>query len=324
MSASRPALLVLTTLLGVASASCGDDEAALGAGLDAERILSPSDVSVSEAGDVESGVPLSGSLDPYRSVRVRAQLSGTVLEARTLAGERVKKGDLLVRYDARTFEEQLSAARSAVAAALAAVATAEHSESGAEVLAEAGAISEHDLRQARSAAEAARAQLEAARAQLGQAREAVSRTVVRSPMNGIVDRRLVSGGEAVSPGQPLYSVVNLDTLELAAKVPAHHLESVKVGAAVVFHVDAYPGRRFEGEVARVEPVADRATRQLTVYVRLPNREHELVGGLYATGLIVGDRSADAEPGRRRRGLGRGGANRASEAGDGARGTERLP
>lgn len=293
MTASRLTLLLLTTLSGVAFASCGGAEASPGADVEAARILSPADVSVAEAGDVESGLPLSGSLDPHRSIQVRAQLSGTILEAPPLAGEQVAKGDLLAGYDAHTFEIRLSAARSAVAAAQAAVATAEHSESGAEVLAAAGAISEHDLRQARSAAEAARAQLEVARAELGQAQETVSRTVVRSPMDGIVDRRLVSDGEAVNPGQPLYSVVSLDTLELAAKVSAHNLSSVKIGAPVVFHLDAYPGRRFEGEVARVEPTADPATRQLTVYVRLPNAEHELVGGLYATGLIVGDRSRDA-------------------------------
>lgn len=293
MTAFRLTLLLLTTLSGVAFASCGDEEASVGTDVEAERILSPSDVSVSEAGDVESGLPLSGSLDPHRSIQVRAQLSGTILEAPPLAGEEVAQGDLLARYDAHTFEGQLSAALSAVAAAQAAVATAEHSESGAEILADAGALSEHDLRQARSAAEAARAQLDVARAELGQARETVSRTVVGSPMDGIVDRRLVSDGEAVNPGQLLYSVVSLDTLELAAKVSAHDLSSVRVGAPVVFHLDAYPGRRFEGEVARIEPTADAATRQLTVYVRLPNVQHELVGGLYATGLIVGDRSADA-------------------------------
>ncbi len=296
MTASRLTLLppvLLTTLVGVVFASCGGEEASPGTGVEAARILSPSDVSVSGAADVESGLPLSGSLNPHRSVQLRAQLSGTILEAPPLAGEEVEKGDLLARYDAHTFQVRLSAARSAVAAAQAAVATAEHSESGAEVLADAGAISEHDLRQARSAAEAARAQLEVARAEFGQAQETVSRTVVRSPMDGIADRRLVNDGEAVNPGRLLYSVVSLDTLELAAKVSAHNLSAVKVGAPVVFHLDAYPGRRFEGEVARVDPMADAATRQLTVYVRLPNAQHELVGGLYATGLIVEDRSADA-------------------------------
>ena len=292
MTAHRLALIVSTTLFGVGLTSCGGG-ASSAPGTDAARLLSPSDVSVSEVGDVESGLPLSGSLDPHRSVQVRAQLSGTVLEAPPLAGARVDRGDLLVRYDAHTFDVRLSAARSAVAAAQAAVATAEHSEGGAEILAEAGAVSEHDLRQARSAAEAARAQLDATRAELGLAEEAVSRTVVRSPMDGIVDRRLVGDGEAVNPGQPLYSVVNLDTLELAAKVSAHHLPSVKVGAPVVFQLDAYADRRFEGVVARVEPMADPATRQLTVYVRLPNARHELVGGLYATGLLVGERSVDA-------------------------------
>ncbi len=96
-------------------------------------------------------------------------------------------------------------------------------------------------------------------------------------------------GEAVAPGQPLFTVVDVDTLELAGKVAADELRHVRVGGTVLFRVDAYPDTRFEGRVARVEPVADPGTRQVTVYVRLPNPGRRLVGGLYATGLVVTER-----------------------------------
>jgi membrane fusion protein, multidrug efflux system len=87
--------------------------------------------------------------------------------------------------------------------------------------------------------------------------------------------------------------VDTDTLELAARVPAHQIAGVAVGNRVVFSIDAYPGRRFEGYIARVDAVADAATRQVAVYIYLPNERGELVGGLYATGRILSDAADSA-------------------------------
>ena len=97
---------------------------------------------------------------------------------------------------------------------------------------------------------------------------------------------MVSEGEAVNPGQALFTVVNTDYLELAGQVPVNQAARVRAGQPVEFSLAAYPGRVFRGEVARVEPTADPATRQVGVYVRLPNRDRALVGGLFATGRIL--------------------------------------
>ena len=55
---------------------------------------------------------------------------------------------------------------------------------------------------------------------------------------------------------------------------------------VEFTIDAYPGRLFTGSVARVEPTADPSTRQVGVYVRLPNPGGALVGGVFGVGRIL--------------------------------------
>src|SRR5690606_27792540 len=61
---------------------------------------------------------------------------------------------------------------------------------------------------------------------------------------------------------------------------------VQRGQRVEFTVDAYPGQVFEGVVARVEPTADPATRQVGVYLRLPNPNNRIVGGVFATGRVL--------------------------------------
>ena len=108
---------------------------------------------------------------------------------------------------------------------------------------------------------------------------------VTAPMSGEVSDRQVNLGEAVSPGQTLLTVVNSTRLELAGQVPVSQATQVRAGQSVEFTMNAYPGRVFRGEVARVEPVADMQTRQVGVYVQLPNESRELVGGLFATGRV---------------------------------------
>jgi membrane fusion protein, multidrug efflux system len=250
------------------------------------RVLGLRDVEAAVYGSIEEGVAISGSLDPYRVVEVRAQLPGAIERVLVDRGMPVREGEVLALYDPATVRSQLAGAEAAVAAARSAVLAATQEETAAETLFEGGAIAERDLRQARSAAAAARAELKATEARLVESREAAARTRVTAPMAGVVSQRAVSAGEAVNPGQPLFTVVDTDTLELVARVPAHQIAGVTIGKRVVFSMDAYPGRRFEGYIARVDAVADPATRQVAVYTYLPNEGAELVGGLYATGRIL--------------------------------------
>lgn len=249
-------------------------------------VLQAADVVEVAEGEVLEGVSISGPLDPYRSVEVRAQLAGELEWVGVDRGVSVSRGDVLARYDAATFHTQLLGSRAAVAAGEAAVAAASQRLESAGVLHAAGAISDQDLREAKSGAKAAAAQLAAARAQAAQAEEAANRATVRAAIGGIVSARLVSEGEAVRPGQPLFRIVDVDTLELAARVPAGALGTFERGDRVIFEIGGSAGRRLSGYVDRIEPVADAATRQVGIYARLPNLDGRLVGGLYASGQIV--------------------------------------
>jgi membrane fusion protein, multidrug efflux system len=282
------AALLAAAVLLVALRVGGAGEAAPAAETAAVRVLGPRDVEVAARGRVESGVAVSGSLEPYRQAEVRAQLAGTVREVLAERGEPVRRGQVLALYDPAAVRSQLAGAEAALAASRAAEEAAVREREAAVALHDAGAVAERDLRQARSAAAAARAAVRAAEARLVEAREAAQRSRVTAPLAGVVSRRGVSAGEAVVPGQPLFTIVDPDTLELAARVPAHEVSAARVGRPVVFTLDAYPGRRFEGFIARVDPVADPGTRQVTAYVHLPNTDGALVAGLHATGRILGE------------------------------------
>jgi RND family efflux transporter MFP subunit len=190
--------------------------------------------------------------------------------------------------------QQASAgARAGIAAAEANAALARQRLEAARTLRQAGVMSEIDYRTAVAAYESAQAQVAMARAQAAQSGEAAARTVVTSPIAGVVSARMIENGEAVSPGDELFTVVNPGTLELEGSIAVGDAARVRVGQTVEFTLDAVPHERHRGSVARIDPTADPATRQVGVYVQLPNQGWRLVGGQFARGRILTGASATA-------------------------------
>jgi RND family efflux transporter MFP subunit len=107
-------------------------------------------------------------------------------------------------------------------------------------------------------------------------------------MSGIVSERPISSGDVVQPGAAMFTVVDPSSMRLEGSVPSESLNQVKIGAPVSFTVNGYPGRTFTGRVTRVNPTADPATRQVRVFISIPNAEGRLVGGLFANGRLAAD------------------------------------
>src|SRR5690606_8861249 len=99
--------------------------------------------------------------------------------------------------------------------------------------------------------------------------------------DGVVADRTVNPGDIVAPGSPLFTLVDPSTMRLEAAVSATELDMVRVGAPVRFSVTGYPGRVFEGRISSVNPAADPQTRQVRLFVRIPNSGQQLVAGLFA-------------------------------------------
>lgn len=282
----------LFLVLPLALAACGGDAESATAEAAAEQpagapiVLSEGDVAVVTTSSVGTGVVVTGPLEPWRVVEVRAQVPGVVSDLRVDRGDAVGQGTTLARIEAEGIRGAAASARAQVAAAEANVALANRQLESARRLHEAGAMSDIEFQQAQTAYQAARAQLSAAQAGALGASENASRANVTSPISGEVSARMVSQGEAVNPGQPLFTVVNTNQLELKGSIPVNQAARIRAGMPVEFTIDAYPGRVFSGSVARVEPTADPSTRQVGVYVRLNNPGRAIVGGVFAVGRIL--------------------------------------
>jgi membrane fusion protein (multidrug efflux system) len=280
------ASVVAAVVLALAGCGAGDGpEAAAPAApavveIGAENVVrvAPSQISV--------GPLVSGELRAEREATVRAEIGGSIIRVGPEEGQSVKRGGLLARIEARAQQDAYLSAQSSMRSSEEALQIAERELERTERLVKAGALAERDLEAARNAAISARAQRDDARARLTSARKAMEDATVRSPMTGIVARRHVSAGDVVSLGTELYQVIDPSSMRLEASMASDQIGAVTVGAPVSFEVRGYPGQTFEGHIERISPTADPVTRQVSIFVAIPNTGGRLVAGLFAQGRVL--------------------------------------
>lgn len=251
-----------------------------------EIVLGPADTAVVVRGEVQTGPSLSGTLAAEEQATVRAQLSGSILETYVEPGEPVRRGQALARLDTFGLRDAYTSAQVAVEQARSNLSLAQREAERQRVLADAGAVAERNVETATQSVAAARAGLAQARAQLASAEKQLSYARITAPISGVVSEKPVSEGDVVQPGTAVYTIVDPSSLELEASVPAEQIGAVRVGSPVQFTVNGYPGRAFEGQITRINPAADPATRQVRVYAEIPNPGNDLVAGLFAEGRIA--------------------------------------
>ncbi len=285
MSGSSPSYAAIIAVILLAG--CGNGEAAPAAADGrAPVVLGPEAVMVVDSALVETGPAVSGDLAPERAAAIVAQVSGTVVELLVEQGQAVASGQLLLRLDATAIEDAFRSAQSGARSAEQSAVLARRDAERAERLASAGAIAERDLEVARWNVMTADASAADARARLAAAQKQLGQTAIRAPFRGVVSERPVGLGDVVQPGHPLVTVVDPTRLRLEASVPADRIQGLRVGARVRFTVSGQRGRIFGGRIERINPVVDPATRQVRVYVEVPNPERTLVGGLFAEGRVA--------------------------------------
>jgi RND family efflux transporter MFP subunit len=277
---------LLAALAVAAVSGCGGHDGATGSGsrgaanaaAAAESVaLGESDVFVVEKTDLAVGVPVSGALAPRHDVAITSPFAGEVLDAVLVdEGQRVRRGQVLARF--RTL-----VASPAAASAEAAYRIATTDYQRMKNLFEKGAASQADL-------DNAEATMRSAEANRASANQRLAETSVRAPIDGVIARRDVQSGDRVGDGDPMFRLVNTSELEFQATVPAEYARRVKVGATVSLSVSGIAAGPIEGRVDRVNAVADAATRQVRVYVIVPNRDGRLAGDLFASGNLLLERA----------------------------------
>jgi RND family efflux transporter MFP subunit len=254
-------------------------------------------VSVDKArsGQVNEEILLTGALKPKEQVDVNPKATGRVQKLYFYVGDAVKKGDLIAELEDDELQQQVKRATASQAVSQASLAQREaelansKAEVGrAEILLKDGLIPRVDyetrlthFQVVQAQVQLARAQVQQALAELNELRIRLEQTKVYAPLNGHIARRHVDVGALVNPSQPLVTIVNLAIMVTMANVPEREVSKLRVGNQAIVQVDAFGDRRFSGQVARIGPVLDAATRSAWVEVEIPNPDSGLKAEMFA-------------------------------------------
>lgn len=256
---------------------------------------------------IEEQFTVVGNLIGDATVSVAPRAAGRLQEITVRLGDRVRLGQRIAKLEDYELLEQV---KQAEAAQEVSVATIRQREAELKV-AEANAVRSRNLFERQllpkqtlddteSRFDAARAQLDLARAQsqqskarLEELRITLANTVITSPLNGVVAKRAVDPGAFVSQNVPVVDVVDIGRVRLVANVVEKDLKSLHAGNPTQVEVDAYPGERFTGRIARVSPVLDPTTRTAPIEIEIPNGDYRLKPGMYARVSISTGTKKDA-------------------------------
>jgi Cu(I)/Ag(I) efflux system membrane fusion protein len=106
---------------------------------------------------------------------------------------------------------------------------------------------------------------------------------VKSPVSGVVLVKRVNVGDYVSAGDPLYEVSNLSRIWALFDAYESDLPWLKLGDAISFTSESFPGKVFKGRISFIDPVLNSDTRTASVRVEVDNRDGSLKPGMFVTG-----------------------------------------
>jgi RND family efflux transporter MFP subunit len=257
-------------------------------------------------------IEISADVLAHKQVTVISKVPGEVKKVFVSEGDRVRKGDLLLKLDQKDFRLALKQAKAQLVAARAGVTAA---EIGLEtVTAKYGRLArlrdkqvisesayediEGSKRSTKAQVKLAEAQVQLAEVGLESARTNLSYTEIHAPFDGEVAKRMVDEGARLNamPPTPIAILVDASELKIVGALSERDLPFVSHGTPVRVSIDALAKAPIEAKVDRVEPLVDPISRTAGVQVVLKNEDGNLQPGMSARlTLDLGARQAVAVP-----------------------------
>jgi len=215
-------------------------------------------------------ITANGKIQPVIEVKISPDVSGEIVELAVKEGDRVNKGDLLVKIKPDTYvsgleraEASLNSANARLIQTEAQLQTAKLAYDRNKELFAQKAISQSDFESAESQYKVAKGDYDAARysvksadATLKESRESLAKTTIYAPVSGTISKLNVEKGERVvgtmqMAGTELMRLANLNNMEVRVDVNENDIVRVKYNDTALIEVDAYMGRKFKGIVTQI-------------------------------------------------------------------------
>ena len=221
-------------------------------------------------GTIVERIPANGKIHPVTEVKISPDVSGEIIELNVEEGDRVSRGDLVIKIRQDVYislrdraAATLNATKAQYEQQKASFTRAEQNYLRDKQLYGRKAISLQEFQASTAEYEMARGQLDAAEyniesaaASLDEAEENLIKTVIYSPIDGIVSSLSVEKGERVvgtsqMAGTEMLRIADFDMMEVLVDVNENDIIRISKGDTADIEVDAYPGRKFKGVVTQI-------------------------------------------------------------------------
>lgn len=220
-----------------------------------------------------------GSISARELVSIRSEIQGTIESVHFQEGQKVEKGDLLIRLDDTKLQAQLAQ----VEADLAQLKLDYQMDSK---LFEQATIS-------RQVFDQSKAKLTRARATHQLRSRELQDTEIRAPFAGVLGSRDVSVGQVISPQLDLTYLVKLNPIDIEFRIPERFVSKVRIGQNIVVSARAWPGEQFSGKVHFIASYVDPRTRTVQVKAEILNADSRLKPGMFCEAFLEMERVENA-------------------------------
>ncbi len=235
-------------------------------------------------------ISVSGTIStPDSPADVSFLVSGKVIFVGPREGDYVKKGQILARIDPTDYQLTLAAAKAQTDMAEVAYKRAEDEHRRMKMLFDSKSLAPNDYEKYKAAYESGRQQYAQAMASEKISRKHLTDATLYAPVSGYIAKRSIEAGNTASAGQPVFEIVQLDTVEVNVGVPETDVHLVRIGQKTEIKIPALPAKRFQGTVRVLNVSADPNTRTYMTRISVPNPEHMLRVGMVAEATIQGDK-----------------------------------
>lgn len=228
-----------------------------------------------------------GQVDPQSVPQVTAEVAGRIQTVMLDAGDTVKVGQTLAQLDNTDQRLQVAAAEADLRRLQGQVESQERTLQRLELLVKDQYVPRTQVDDARTLLETLREQQESASVQLAQARRSLEKTRIAAPVSGQIQARLVSVGDYVNVGKPLFQLVAKSAVRVHLPFPESLATQLRVGQKVLLTSPVAPDRPRRAAVSEIKPMIGSSNRSLDVIVDL-SEAVDWPSGASVNGRVVTD------------------------------------
>ena len=214
--------------------------------------------------EVSRQIELSTTLQGYEEMNISPSLTGIIEKIYVEVGDRVRKGDTLVRMD----RNQLNTTRLAYA-------NLQIEMNRVEMLLDSEAISQQTYDQTKLSFDQTAESL----------RFLEENTFVLAQYDGVISAKSYEDGELYAGAQPILRLTQINELKAYVNVPETYFPKVKEGMKVNVYSDIYPDKVFPATIEIVYPTVDPASHTFTLKLRIPNSSELIRPGMYVSTVL---------------------------------------